>query len=205
MKKVLILGLLLSLALTGFSQVNVGFKGGLNFTKFNSDLLETNDYILTTFDGRKTGYHIGIFGRIDLFGLFVQPEMIYTVIRSETAVFNKASQTDLEPAQVQISRLDIPALVGAKLGPVRLGAGPVASFNLTNRSELEDLTRYIANIKTFGIGYQAGAGINLLSFTIDLRYEGSLSKLGDSIRIGSQDVTFDRRTNQIILSFGLTF
>ena len=205
MKKVCIIGLLLSLAITGHSQVKLGIKGGLNFTKFNADVLETADYRLTTYDGRKAGFHIGIFSRFDLFGLFVQPEMIYTVLRSETAVYDLASQTDVDAAQVQISRLDIPALVGAKVGPVRLGAGPVASFNLTNRSQLEDITGYVEDLKAASVGYQAGAGINLLSFTVDVRYEGNLSKLGDSMEIGGQDIHFDRRTNQIILSFGLAF
>ena len=205
MKKVIILGILLSFTVISFSQVNVGIKGGLNFSKFSADDLETADYRLSTFDGRKTGYHIGIFLRADLFGMFVQPEMLYTVIRSETQVINLASQTELDPAQVQISRFDIPVLVGVTLGPVRLGAGPVASFNLTNRSQLENVTGYIADIKKAGVGYQVGAGTSLLSFTIDLRYEGNLSKLGDSIEVGGQDIIFDRRTNQVILSLGLSF
>ncbi len=205
MKKILILGILLSLTVFSYSQVIVGFKGGLNFSKFNADDLETADYRLITFDGRKTGYHIGLFVRAELFGIFIQPEMIYTILRGETQVYNIASQTQLDPAQIQISRLDIPALVGAKLGPVRLGAGPCVSFNLTNRTELQDLTGYIPEIRKASVGYQVGAGIDLLSFTIDLRYEGNISKLGDSMEIGGESVPFDRRTNQVILSLGLSF
>jgi len=205
MKKLLILGIFLSLAMFSYSQLNVGIKGGLNFTKFYAEDLETADYRLSTFDGRKTGYHIGIFVRADLFGVFVQPEMLYTVIRSETQVINLADQTELEPAQIQISRFDIPALVGVNLGPVRLGAGPVVSFNVTNRSQLEDVTGYVADIKKVSLGYLVGAGFDFLSFTVDLRYEGNLSKLGDSIDIGGQPVSFDRRTNQVILSLGLSF
>ena len=205
MKKILVLILLSALTMLGYSQVKVGIKGGLNFSKFNADQVETTDYRLNTFDGRKTGYHIGIFSRIDLFGLFVQPELIYTVLRGETEVFNLATQTMLDAAQIQISRLDIPALVGAKVGPVRLGAGPVASFNISNRTELEDLIGYIPEIRTATIGYQVGAGINVLSFTFDLRFEGNLSKLGDSIEVGGSEVPFDRRTNQVIISVGLSF
>lgn len=205
MKKILILGTLLSLTVFSYSQVNVGFKGGLNFSKFNADDLETSEYRLVTYDGRKSGYHIGLFVRADLFGLFIQPEMIYTILRGETQVYNITSHTQLDPAQIQISRLDIPALAGAKLGPVRLGAGPVICFNLTNRTELQDLIGYIPEIRKVSIGYQVGAGVDLSSFTVDLRYEGSLSKLGDSMEIGGESVPFDRRTNQVIFSLGLSF
>ena len=205
MKNALVLGILLSLTVFSFSQVVVGFKGGLNFSKINSDVLETADYRLTTFDGRKAGYHIGMFSRIELFGMFIQPELIYTLLRSEIQVFSLATQTDVDVAQVQISRFDIPALVGATVGPVRLGAGPVASFNVTNRTQLENITGYIPEIRKAMFGYQVGAGFNLSSFTVDLRYEGNLSKLGDSIEVGGETITFDRRTNQVILSLGLSF
>jgi hypothetical protein len=205
MRKLLILGLLLLPGMIGYSQLTLGIKGGLNFSKFKADDLETADYKLSTFDGRKTGFHIGIFTRVDLFGLFVQPEMIYTVLRGETAIFDVTNQTEMDPAQIQIGRLDIPALVGGKLGPVRLGAGPVASFNMTNRTELQDLIGYIPEIRAAMVGYQLGAGIDILSFTIDLRYEGNLTKLGDSMEIGGENVSFDRRTNQVIFSLGLSF
>jgi opacity protein-like surface antigen len=205
MKKVLIIGIFLSLTVFSFSQVNVGIKGGLNFSKFNADVLETAEYRLTTYDGRKAGYHIGLFTRIELFGMFVQPELIYSLLRSEIQVFNLATQTEVDVAQVQISRFDIPALVGATVGPIRLAAGPVASFNLTNRTQLEDLTGYIPEIRKAMFGYQVGAGFNLSSFTVDLRYEGNLTKLGDSIEVGGETINFDRRTNQVILSVGLSF
>ena len=172
---------------------------------FKASEIITDDYQLNVAGGTKLGYHIGLFTRVSFLGLFAQPELLYTTLRSETDVYDIVNQVELEPVQQQVGRIDVPAIIGGKIGPARLGLGPVASIIVLNRSELEDLTNYKEKLKAATIGYQAGVGFDVSSFSIDIRYEGNLSKLGDSVDLGDNKVNFDKRAKQIIFSLGLSF
>jgi hypothetical protein len=41
--------------------------------------------------------------------------------------------------------------------------------------------------------------------SLDVRYEGSLSKLGDSFTVGGQDFNLDARPSQWVFSLGFWF
>jgi hypothetical protein len=205
MKKILFFCLLILFPFQLFSQLKIGLKGGVNVSWFKAREILTDDYRLNISDASKLGYHIGVFTRVSFLGLFVQPELLYTALRCETEVYDLSSQINLEPAQQQVGRIDLPAIIGAKLGPVRLGLGPVASVVVLNRTELEDITGYKEKLKAATIGFQTGAGFSISNFSLDIRYEGNLSKLGDSVDVGTQKVNFDKRAQQIIFSLGLSF
>jgi hypothetical protein len=205
MKKVLFICLILFLPFHLMAQLKVGLKGGVNMSWFRAKEVISDDYQLNVSDASKLGYHIGLFTRISFLGVYVQPELLYTALRSETEIYDRITQTNLEPAQQQIGRIDVPALVGARFGPARLGLGPIASVIVLNRNELEDLTGYKEKLKTATVGFQAGVGIDVSSFSVDIRYEGNLSKLGDSMHMGDQKINFDKRARQVIFSLGLSF
>lgn len=205
MKKILFSCLLILLPFHLFSQLKVGLKGGLNMSWFRAREILTDDYQLNISDASMLGYHIGLFARVSFLGLYAQPELLYTALRCETEVYDLLNQNDLEPVQQQIGRIDVPVIVGGRIGPARLGLGPVASVVVLNRSELEVMTGYKEKLKAAAVGYQAGVGFDVSNFSIDLRYEGNLSKLGDSVDLGTQKVNFDKRARQLILSLGLSF
>jgi hypothetical protein len=205
MKKILFSCLLLLLPICLFSQLKVGLKGGVNMSWFRAKEILTDDYQLNISDGSKLGYHIGLFTRISFLGLYVQPELLYTALRCETDIYDRVNQLDLESAQQQVGRIDVPAIIGGKIRFARVGLGPVASVVVLNRSELEEMIGYKEKLKIATIGYQAGVGFDVSSFSIDIRYEGNLSKLGDSVDLGAQKVNFDKRARQLIFSLGLSF
>jgi len=206
MKKILFTCFLILLPFHLFSQLRVGLKGGVNLSWFRAKEILTDEYQLNISGASKTGYHIGLFTRVSFLGLFVQPELLYTALRCETKVYDLVNQHDLEPAQQQVGRIDIPAIVGGKIGPVRLGLGPVASVIVLNRTELEDIIPgYKEKLKAATFGFQTGVGFDVSNFSIDIRYEGNISKLGDSVDLGTQKVNFDKRARQLIFSLGLSF
>ena len=103
-------------------------------------------------------------------------------------------------------------MIGWKFGPARVGLGPVASVMLSEKDGLKDKITDITddtvdnNLKKAVFGYQVGVGLDIFKFaTVDLKYEGNLSKLGESLAIAGQDFTFDQRNPQIILSLGIFF
>ncbi len=160
------------------------------------------------------GYHFGAFFRIKVLALYVQPELIFSQANANINIKgeNAAGEFTSSVKKLTYNNFDIPVLVGVKLGPARLCAGPVATFNLsTNADEAEDQIKEglesfeaATNMATFGA--QVGAGVDILKkVTIDLRYEFGLSQLGDDIKVAGETFKTDRRQSQFIASIGWMF
>ncbi len=210
-KYILIFLLALGFGLSSNAQIlSFGIKGGLNYSKMKFDEIKNitttgANYNLME-DESFQGFHIGVMGRLKVFNLFVQPELLFNTTGGKVLVQEIGSSVS-KVKQVKYNKLDLPVLVGMKFGPARINAGPVASVTLSSNSELGDI---IPNMKTMSkgatIGFQAGAGIDILKkFTIDLRYEGGLSKLGDKLTVGGNSYAFDSRDRKFLVSLGFFF
>lgn len=203
MKKIVLLTGMLSMALAVNAQLEFGLKGGLNLTNIKADM-RAGDYQITSNPGSKIGYHAGGFIRASLFGIYLQPELVFTSVATDYSV--KDINTSVESiANQRIGRVDLPVLVGAKLGTLRLGLGPVGSVIISDKSELKDITGYETKLKSATFGYQVGVGLDVWKAGLDIRYEGNLSRLGDEIVVGGQPVKFDSRAQQIIFSLSYRF
>lgn len=213
MKKT-VLALLFIAGISGytFGQLSFGIKGGLNYSKLAfSDVSNvvsgTTTYSLSQ-DQSFQGFHIGIQTRIKIFSLFLQPELLFNTSGGKVLVeTTSGSQIIQEVKQVKYNKIDLPVLVGLKFGPARVNAGPVASVVLSSDSQLGDA---ISGLKTTSknatIGFQAGVGLDIFKFlTLDARYEGGLSKLGDKLTVGGTNYAFDSRSSKWLLSVGFWF
>lgn len=218
MKKLIII----LLAVMAFNIANAqflrfGFKAGVSSTNVKFDdikNIESSDglkeYAIKQGDS-KMGFHAGLYGRIQLLGLFVQPELLFTHSQGEVVLADvTASQMYTETQK--FNKIDIPVIVGWKFGPARIGVGPVASFMLSESDGLKDKLSSIStdatenNFRKATFGYQIGVGLDILKkITLDVRYEGNLSKLGNGITLGGKDYKFDQRNPQFIFSAGIFF
>ncbi len=170
-KYLIILVLVLSSTIV-FGQFTIGPKVGYNASKFSTDL----DTISSKF---KSGFQIGVFVRIGK-KLYFQPEIYYT---TQGGVF-ESNKNNWEQ-KVSIGSLDIPALVGFKLINtkiinLRILAGPLASF-VVNKS-VKDAGGILgpienADINSVNWAVQVGAGLDVLFFTLDVRYQIGLNNL----------------------------
>ncbi|MFO7668374.1 MAG: hypothetical protein R6W31_01830, partial [Bacteroidales bacterium] len=103
---------------------------------------------------------------------------------------------------------DLPLLVGVKLGPARINLGPVGSYVVQ-----ESITGDVSNLdpdytiftQSMTWGFQAGLGVDLSKISLDARYEGSLSSLGESFTVGGQEFQLDARPSQWVFSLGFWF
>lgn len=185
-----------------------GIKGGIGFSSIKmDDITGINDgsdvYNLITGDG-VMGYHIGLQSRIKVAMIYIEPELYFNAGGGtvEQIVDGGAN----EVLNVKFNRIDIPVLVGAKLGPIRLNAGPVGSFILSETNDLTDLEpdfEMFTSAMTWG--FQAGLGFDISKLSLDVRYEGSLSALGESFSVGGMDFPLDARPSQWIISLGFWF
>lgn len=174
MKKIILSALFVSLNLAAFSQVlpsfQFGLKGGANLSKLSTSNTFSSD--------NRAGYYAGLWARIGAAGIHLQPEL-YLSGKNTTL---KASNG--EENKVNFTSLDVPILVGTKIGAagvgLRLNTGPVVSFVLNKEQSFGDAAKeaFNGNFKGQNFAWQFGAGLDIGKLGVDLRYEAGLSKIG---------------------------
>lgn len=212
MKRISVMIIVALIAVVPMSaQFDFGLKGGLNSTRLKLDEI-VNDvggtsYSLEGLSEASYGFHVGGFVRLTLFGLIVQPEVVFTSSGAEVKVTDILDGGSLpEIKQQDFKKLDVPIMIGGKVGPLRIMAGPSASITIDGPEALIDDADYEELYRGATFGYQAGVGVDILkTLTLDVRYEGNLSRFGNGVKIGNQDFDFDSRPNSFIFSLGLMF
>lgn len=203
MKKILFLFVFSFLFIA--SQAQFGLKAGVNSASFKFDKATgtSPDEILQQVKDTKWGFHVGAFYRLKLAMLYVQPEAYFSSTGGKFSYNDGTAGAVDEIHTLDVNSMDIPIMVGFKLGPIRVNAGPSGHLVLSSKSSLKSLE---SDVKGMTWGYQAGLGFDLLGkLTFDARYEGSLSALGNQITIAGTDFNTDLRNSQILLSVGLKF
>lgn len=195
MKKLLFIALFLLSADVMFGQFSFGLKLGANFSKLSTNL----DTISASM---QPGFQVGAFAR---FGkkFYVQPEVYYKL---SGGVFS-GDVTNWKQT-VTVGSVDVPILVGfkilnAKVVNLRILAGPEASFvTNTKIKDAEDIKGPIesADLNTVNWAVQAGAGVDVLFLTLDIRYEWGLNNMIKEVSSTTESI--DSKQNMWIISLG---
>lgn len=198
-------------ALSVSAQVNFGLKAGVSTTSLSMPTTATitsgsSSYNVDALTSAKYGFHGGIFFRFTLLGIYLQPEFLFSTRTNEYTVENNQNLTSVIVKQ-NFNRLDIPVMLGVKLGPLRLNAGPSGSILINSPKDLIANPDFKNRYNRMTIGYQAGVGLDILHFlTLDVRYEGSLRKYQNRIQnITGTTFNLDDRPNAFLFSLGLMF
>jgi hypothetical protein len=197
MKKLILFTAALLIGNLAFSQLIPGFsigpKVGASFSKFSTDVDELETQMKNTL-------HFGAFARIGK-KIYFQPELLINTRKGEM----RNSDLDLKAGSVKVGSLDVPLLVGVKLIDtkvfnIRAMAGPSASMVINKTIELDegwndDIDLSEDNLRNLNWGFQFGAGVDVLMFALDLRYEIGLNNF-------STLDNFDLKNNTFTLSLG---
>lgn len=201
---------------TGVQASGLGIRGGFHFSSLPSSQevqIETNGWgyrTIRALSDSYTGYHFGVVGYTSFLGMFIQPEFLFTQTGQEMVLH---AQDEISPGEFghsqyftqKFNHLSLPVVAGLTIGPLRVGIGPVASYMIDRTSgyipEMHNDIYFGYNDWT--IGYQAMAGLKVGNFLLDLKYEGNLSNLGNSIEVRGREFDFDTRPRQFIVSIGL--
>ena len=186
----------------------IGIKGGVNLARLETDGLVTlngaviKDQLQASLD-TKQSYVGGIYARLGR-KIFIEPEVLVST-KGGSIYVPGLSQTK----QFTFTNIDVPVLLGFRWKIFHVMAGPVASYTLKTDTELNDLinrvttksgsTAAIAAKTSFS--YQVGGGIDLLGFTLDVRYEGNLSQLTKTLPIPT-GITFSPKLNLYQVTLG---
>ncbi|MHC1706030.1 MAG: porin family protein [Bacteroidales bacterium] len=166
-----IAGFLFLMTLCGFYGKSQQFTFGPKVGFISSHLTTDQDSLLDEF---RHGFQGGLFFRFYGDYFYFQPEIMYV---TKGGVFDEEYQTLKQ--DIDLQSIDFPVIFGLKLGPeefnFRVHAGPVASFIVqktieTTGSGLVDPVKE-RNIKDSMLGAIVGLGLDILSFSLDVRYE----------------------------------
>ncbi|HEY5469886.1 MAG TPA: outer membrane beta-barrel protein, partial [Bacteroidales bacterium] len=165
MKKLFVLSLIVLASIPAFSQVKFGLKAGISTTNLSMADIKTltsgnTSYTVDAVTSAKYGFHGGAFVRFTLLGIYLQPELLFTTRTNEYSIKNVTNgQTSAASIVKQnFNKLDIPVLLGFKLGPLRVNAGPVGSLLINSPKDLISNPDFKNNYSKMTIGYQAGLG-----------------------------------------------
>lgn len=175
MKKILLSAFFLCFSAVAFSQIlptfQFGLKGGANLSKLSTQNTFGSD--------NSAGYYAGVWARIGAAGIHFQPEL-YLSGKNSSLINN----TTGEKNDVKFTSLDVPLLIGTKIGAagvgIRLNTGPVVSFLLNDKQSLGNAAGNVfsGDFKNQSVAWQFGTGLDIGKLGIDLRYEAGLSKIG---------------------------
>jgi hypothetical protein len=176
MKKIILLAAVLAFNTFAFGQAlpsfQLGVKAGMNLSKLSSENTFSSD--------NRAGYYGGVWARLGAAGIHLQPEVYLS--GKNTTLKNAAGQEN----EVKFTSMDVPVLVGTKFGAagvgLRLNTGPVFSFILDEEQSLRDAasSAFSGDFKGQNFAWQFGAGVDIGSIGVDLRYETGLSKIGEN-------------------------
>jgi opacity protein-like surface antigen len=212
MKKLYLILFAVLISFSAFSQVKYGIKGGLSTTNLKMEDLKTltsgeTQYTVDALKGANYGFHIGGFLRLGMMGVYFQPELMFTSRTDEYTVADASSPASEIIKKQKFNQLEVPLMLGAKFGPVRINAGPSARLLINSPNDLIDDPDFKSMYNNLTFGYQAGLGVDIIKrITIDLRYEGSIQKYQTKIENAvGEKFKLDDRPNAFILSVGLIF
>ncbi len=173
-----------------FAQLSFGVKGGVNYDSFGE--LNSTDLSLENFQSdAQTGFHIGVFGNIDLLTFYLRPELQFS---------QSVSQYDNNQS-IALNKLEAPVLFGYKiLGPLSVFAGPSFQYILKEKGKEVTLGELEEN---FTVGLQIGTRLKLGRFGLGIRFERGFTD-NEVLILGNNDVDItgrvDTRAKQWILS-----
>jgi hypothetical protein len=156
------------------------------------------------------GLLLGAYTRLSFVGFFVQPEILLRNLNFNiTNKQNGANST----AKNNLTYVDVPILFGKKLLKlVRLSAGPNFQFlvnkdiSISNASFVDPIKE--GDFNNFVLGAQAGIGVDVWKLSFDIRYDFSLSKIGEAAKLvntNANNTDFSSRASMLQFSVGYRF
>jgi hypothetical protein len=193
------------------AQTRFGIKAGLNTVDISDETLKVTDkegleQLKLSVDNADYGINIGLYLLAKAKNFYIQPELIYNSNATDYKLddFDNLGFTDSIVTE-KYQYLDVPIMLGLRLGALRIGGGPVGHVYLSNTSDLIDFPGYKQDFKNISWGWQAGLGLDLWAINLDVRYEGNLTEFGDHFNFFGNKFHFSDTPTRVIATIGISF
>lgn len=169
-------------------EFKLGLKAGMNFSK-----LKLDKDVLDAENG--AGYQAGLWARLGLGNVHIQPEAYFTTKNSTVQVPKESTPSEFIKGDLKFSNIDVPILIGTKfplgIADFKLQAGPLFSFVLDQDASYGDnisntYENALKNYKDSFTSIVVGTGLDILKFSVDLRYEFGLGNISKFEEAGKQ-------------------
>lgn len=199
MKKILLSALYALICFSAFSQdLEFGIKAGFSKDKL---MLSHDNSFSSSVEGITT-YNYGVYGKLQVWviGLYVQPELLMNRRASNITITDNSKDYIFEQSA---SYVDFPVLVGFKfVKTLRIYGGP--NFQMMYKQSTgfpTDNPSFSAdNLDKKTTGIIVGAGLDLIKFRVDARYDFNAASMGSAFRYNNHPV--DVRNGMFTVQLG---
>lgn len=148
-------------------------------------------------------YHLGVFSQFRVNNWTIQPEVLFRSSRSDYAFSEFVTSEFVTSIRTEkYAYVDVPLMFAYRVGALRLQAGPVAKFYIDSSTELIGIAEYSESFDQVEFGYQAGIGLDIWRFVVDLKYDRDLDNIGDHMSFAGQTVDFNAKAGRFLFSVG---
>jgi len=186
------------------SIAQIGIKAGIHTFDLDSprDIIFPNESSIS-FSEAKLGFQGGIYGKIKLGGMFLEPRFMLNSTKVEYRLDGENGSFGDQLLSERFTKLDIPLLLGVEVLFLDLTLGPVAHIHLNSISDLVDFGGYDSRFSRADYGWRAGIGTSVGNLSIGIEYEGNFSNFGDHITISGQEFNFGAQPSRLIFNVGV--
>lgn len=209
--------------------INIGIKGGFNSSMYFVDKFKIMDVTIEEIQNNyKIGYFASVYMRVNINKHFFQPELHYTISKSEIMFDKRGSQSpevqpDYATIDATIHSIGFPVLYGynfVKRPPYAMCffVGPKPMYVWKQKSKLSfsnfDQTGIEEKLFPINVSAVVGVGVTISNIFFDFSYEMGLHNISKSVRYDNMspegeeqisNVTFNRRNNILSFSLGVIF
>lgn len=152
----------------------------------------------------------GVKGHMELGApFFVDAGLLYTRKKSNYDVVYTIIDTEHPVSQHTMTQTDhmimLPVNIGANMGMFDVTSGFRLMKSVYSKTNLDQLTGFSSEGNPFELGWQAGAGFDLMRTRIGLEYQGNFSRVGKGMFINEQPLELMNVPGQFILLLSHSF
>jgi hypothetical protein len=151
--------------------ISFGPKIGVNLSQVTTNVGSITDQM-------KTGYDLGVFLRLGG-KCYFQPELLYSTSGVKFNGVPSGSANNIDLKSINVPLMFGARLLNLKIVNVRVLGGPIASFLIDKKVSYNTIgttTQQDVSLNNAKWGVQAGVGVDVLMFTLDVRYNVDLNK-----------------------------
>ena len=185
--------------------LGIGARVGIGTGSYDFDSVSIEGGTLEPAGDRVSGYQAALFLRLSIpTFLYVQPEV---QISQRDYIFGiKYPSESKEFKAIRTYRLDVPVILGLKLGNVRLFGGPVWRIASKQYNKGGGPTPFGIRFEDAKVAAMGGVGVEFDGVFLEIRYTGYLEQTASDVRVAHEvkrvDVTHD---GTVQINFGLFF
>ncbi len=182
--------------------LNAGIQSGYYLDKyFYIDSYEKGKELLLKVEKGKYGLHFGVFTRLQMGPLFLQPQAQFN---SDNIAYTLRDLNDSQaPKRLFRERfysVTLPLKIGLKRSIFTFHSGPVANYQLISISDLWNQKGFSKQINKLAWSWTLGMGIDLWIARLDFSIEQGLGRYGDHIQIQGSPFNFSKNPGRFVTS-----